>query len=185
MTSGVREVVVKRHENYERRSRRSCGTVASSAPFVMRDSAASFAARSSTERLIFTAILPLWSGLPACPAQRSARGNVRKDGFRFEACALDPILLPPESKPGERLLDDIRLLNGTIEPIGSMVFLGQRALRTACLPAPPLCPGIDRPPRYRARLHILPSKPALSMSRTARPGCENARLLHQAFPQPR
>lgn len=43
--------------------------------------------------------------------------NIRTDGFRFEAHALDPIRLPPEDVPGERFLDDMLLLNAAIEPI--------------------------------------------------------------------
>lgn len=43
--------------------------------------------------------------------------NIRTEGFRFEAFFLPPISLPPEEKPGERLLEDIRLLNSVIEPV--------------------------------------------------------------------
>lgn len=43
--------------------------------------------------------------------------NLRTEGFRFEARALPPIVLPPETKPGERMLDDMYLLNGAIESI--------------------------------------------------------------------
>ena len=43
--------------------------------------------------------------------------NIRTDGFRFEARALDPIRLPPEEKSGERFVEDMLLLNATIEPV--------------------------------------------------------------------
>ena len=43
--------------------------------------------------------------------------NIRTEGFRFEARALDPIRLPPEEKPGERFLEDMLHLNAAIEPV--------------------------------------------------------------------
>lgn len=43
--------------------------------------------------------------------------NIRTNGFRFEARALPPIRLPPETKPGERMVEDMQLLNAAIEPI--------------------------------------------------------------------
>ncbi|MBP1850700.1 lysophospholipid acyltransferase family protein [Rhizobium halophytocola] len=43
--------------------------------------------------------------------------NLRQDGFRFVAQMLPPITLPPEDKPGARLMEDILLLNGVIEPV--------------------------------------------------------------------
>ncbi|MGB3812004.1 MAG: lipid A biosynthesis lauroyl acyltransferase [Shinella sp.] len=43
--------------------------------------------------------------------------NIRTDGFRFEARALDPIRLPPEEKSGERFVEDMLLLNAAIEPV--------------------------------------------------------------------
>lgn len=43
--------------------------------------------------------------------------NIRTDSFRFEAHALPAITLPPEPKPGERLVEDMQLLNAAIEPI--------------------------------------------------------------------
>jgi len=42
---------------------------------------------------------------------------LRKEGAHFEAFALPPITLPPENKPGERLIDDVLLLNSVIEPV--------------------------------------------------------------------
>lgn len=39
------------------------------------------------------------------------------DGFRFDAYALPPFRLPPEEKPGERVVEDIKLLNSVIEPV--------------------------------------------------------------------
>ncbi|MCL4853406.1 MAG: hypothetical protein KJZ78_18785, partial [Bryobacteraceae bacterium] len=38
-------------------------------------------------------------------------------GFRFEAHALPAITLPPETRPGERLVEDMQLLNAAIEPV--------------------------------------------------------------------
>ncbi|OOG75961.1 hypothetical protein B0E45_03355 [Sinorhizobium sp. A49] len=43
--------------------------------------------------------------------------NLRTEGFRFECRALTPIKLPPEERPGARQLDDILMLNNTIEPV--------------------------------------------------------------------
>ena len=42
---------------------------------------------------------------------------LRKQGANFEAFALPPIVLPPETVPGERLIDDVVLLNSVIEPV--------------------------------------------------------------------
>lgn len=52
------------------------------------------------------------TGAPICPWY-----NIRRDGFRFEAWSLPPVILPPEDKPGARLMDDIALLNSIIEPV--------------------------------------------------------------------
>lgn len=52
------------------------------------------------------------SGATICPGY-----ILRKDGANFEAFALDPIVLPPEETPGERLIDDVLLLNSVIEPV--------------------------------------------------------------------
>lgn len=43
--------------------------------------------------------------------------NIRTDGFRFEARALPPITLPPEMRAGERMVEDMHLLNAAIEPV--------------------------------------------------------------------
>lgn len=43
--------------------------------------------------------------------------TIRTDGFRFEAHALPPITLPPEMRPGERIVEDMHLLNAAIEPV--------------------------------------------------------------------
>ena len=43
--------------------------------------------------------------------------NLRHDGFRFSCQFLEPITLPAEQRPGERLMDDIQLLNDAIEPV--------------------------------------------------------------------
>jgi Kdo2-lipid IVA lauroyltransferase/acyltransferase len=43
--------------------------------------------------------------------------NLRGEGFRFDAYFLPAIELPPEEKPGARLMDDIVLLNSVIEPV--------------------------------------------------------------------
>ena len=62
--------------------------------------------------LAMTIRLARMTGATLCPWY-----NLRTDGFRFEAYALPPITLPPEEKSGERLLDDIQLLNDAIEPV--------------------------------------------------------------------
>lgn len=43
--------------------------------------------------------------------------NIRTEGFRFTARALEPIRLPPEEKPGERFVEDMLQLNAAIEPV--------------------------------------------------------------------
>ncbi len=62
--------------------------------------------------LAMTVRLARMTGATICPWY-----NLRTDGFRFEAYALPPIVLPPETKSGERLLDDIQLLNDVIEAV--------------------------------------------------------------------
>ena len=62
--------------------------------------------------LAMTIRLARMTGATLCPWY-----NLRTDSFRFEAYALPPIVLPPEEKNGERLLDDIQLLNDAIEPV--------------------------------------------------------------------
>ncbi len=52
------------------------------------------------------------TGAPICPWY-----NLRRDGARYEAWSLPAIILPPEDKPGARLMDDIALVNGVIEPV--------------------------------------------------------------------
>lgn len=52
------------------------------------------------------------TGATICPGY-----ILRKDGANFEAFALPPIVLPPEETAGERLIDDIVLLNSAIEPV--------------------------------------------------------------------
>lgn len=42
--------------------------------------------------------------------------TVRTEGFRFVWHTLDPIILPPEGRPGERLVEDLLFLNDSIEP---------------------------------------------------------------------
>lgn len=42
---------------------------------------------------------------------------LRSNGTSFEGFTLEPIVLPPEDKPGERLMDDVVLLNSVIEPV--------------------------------------------------------------------
>ena len=43
--------------------------------------------------------------------------NIRTDGFRFVAHALEPIILPPKSNTGNQLLEDMLMLNAAIEPV--------------------------------------------------------------------
>ena len=43
--------------------------------------------------------------------------NLRTDGFRFICQFLPPVELPPEEKPGARLLADVQMLNDVIEPV--------------------------------------------------------------------
>lgn len=63
--------------------------------------------------IALTIRLARMTGATICPWY-----NVRQaDGFRFDAYALPPFKLPPEEKPGERLVDDIKLLNSVIEPV--------------------------------------------------------------------
>lgn len=62
--------------------------------------------------LAMTIRLARMTGATICPWY-----NLRTDGFRFVCRALPPITLPPETKSGERLLDDIQLLNDAIEPV--------------------------------------------------------------------
>ncbi len=62
--------------------------------------------------LAMTVRLARMTGATICPWY-----NLRKDGFRFVCRALPPITLPAEDKPGERLLEDIALLNSVIEPV--------------------------------------------------------------------
>lgn len=62
--------------------------------------------------LAMTIRLARMTGATICPWY-----NLRKDGFRFVYRALAPITLPPEDKPGARLLEDIALLNSVIEPV--------------------------------------------------------------------
>ncbi|MDQ0318084.1 KDO2-lipid IV(A) lauroyltransferase [Pararhizobium capsulatum DSM 1112] len=42
---------------------------------------------------------------------------LRTNGANFEATALPPIVLPPEETPGDRLIEDVVLLNAAIEPV--------------------------------------------------------------------
>jgi KDO2-lipid IV(A) lauroyltransferase len=60
----------------------------------------------------FVTRLARMTGATICPWY-----NIRKDGFRFEAQVLPSIKLPPEEKPGARAMEDILLLNATIEPV--------------------------------------------------------------------
>lgn len=62
--------------------------------------------------LAMTVRLARMTGAIICPWY-----NLRTDNFHFVCRALPPIVLPPEQKSGERLLDDIQLLNDTIEPV--------------------------------------------------------------------
>lgn len=62
--------------------------------------------------LAMTIRLARMTGATLCPWY-----NLRREGFRFDAYALPPITLPPEEKSGERLIDDIQLLNDAIEPV--------------------------------------------------------------------
>ena len=62
--------------------------------------------------LAMTIRLARMTGATICPWY-----NLRTDGFRFVCRALPPITLPPEQKSGERLLDDVKLLNDAIEPV--------------------------------------------------------------------
>ncbi|WP_246659380.1 hypothetical protein [Rhizobium sp. FY34] len=62
--------------------------------------------------LAMTIRLARMTGATICPWY-----NLRQDGFRFVCRALPPITLPPEDKPGARLMEDIALLNAVIEPV--------------------------------------------------------------------
>ncbi|MBO3759757.1 lipid A biosynthesis lauroyl acyltransferase [Ciceribacter sp. L1K22] len=62
--------------------------------------------------LAMTIRLARMTGATICPWY-----NLRTDGFRFVCRALPPITLPPEQKSGERLLEDIQLLNDAIEAV--------------------------------------------------------------------
>jgi KDO2-lipid IV(A) lauroyltransferase len=62
--------------------------------------------------LAVVARLARLTGATICPCYA-----VRRAGTSFEGFALEPIILPPERKPGERLIDDVLLLNSVIEPI--------------------------------------------------------------------
>lgn len=63
--------------------------------------------------IALTIRLARMTGATICPWY-----NVRRsDGFRFDAYALPPFKLPAEAKPGERLVEDIKLLNAVIEPV--------------------------------------------------------------------
>lgn len=52
------------------------------------------------------------TGATLCPMH-----TLRRDGVSFDGHALPPIVLPPEDKPGSRLMDDVILLNSVIEPV--------------------------------------------------------------------
>lgn len=62
--------------------------------------------------IALTIRLARMTGATICPWY-----NIRTDGFRFDAYALPPITLPPETRPGERLVEDMQLLNAAIEPV--------------------------------------------------------------------
>lgn len=62
--------------------------------------------------LAMTIRLARMTGATICPWY-----NLRKDGFTFVCQALPPITLPPEAKNGERIIEDIALLNAVIEPM--------------------------------------------------------------------
>ncbi|URK86768.1 hypothetical protein LP421_21605 [Rhizobium sp. RCAM05350] len=62
--------------------------------------------------LAVVARLARLTGATICPCYA-----VRSDGTSFDGFALPPVILPPENKPGERLIDDVLLLNAVIEPV--------------------------------------------------------------------
>lgn len=62
--------------------------------------------------LALVARLARLTGAQICPVY-----TLRNDGAQFGFHAHPPITLPPENKPGERLLDDVLMLNGVIEPV--------------------------------------------------------------------
>lgn len=72
-----------------------------------------FGRRPHQEGNIAIAIrLARMTGATICPWY-----GLRTDDFRFECSALPPIRLPAEERPNARLLDDMQLLNDTIEPV--------------------------------------------------------------------
>lgn len=62
--------------------------------------------------LAVVARLARLTGATICPCYA-----VRRDGSSFDGFALEPINLPPENRAGERLIDDVLLLNSVIEPV--------------------------------------------------------------------
>lgn len=52
------------------------------------------------------------TGATICPCY-----VLRRDGTSFDGFALEPVVLPPENQPGERLMEDVVLLNSVIEPV--------------------------------------------------------------------
>ena len=62
--------------------------------------------------LAVVARLARLTGATICPCYA-----VRHSGTSLEGFALEPVILPPENKPGERLIDDVLLLNSVIEPV--------------------------------------------------------------------
>ncbi|KQY02051.1 hypothetical protein ASD36_18245 [Rhizobium sp. Root1334] len=62
--------------------------------------------------LAVVARLARLTGATICPCYA-----IRRDGSSFDAFALESINLPPENRPGERLMDDVLLINSVIEPV--------------------------------------------------------------------
>lgn len=62
--------------------------------------------------LAVVARLARMTGATICPCYAVRRSGTSLDGF-----ALPPVILPPENKPAERLMDDVLLLNSVIEPV--------------------------------------------------------------------
>lgn len=52
------------------------------------------------------------TGATLCPMH-----TLRRNGVHFDGYALPPVVLPPEDKPGNRLTEDVILLNAAIEPV--------------------------------------------------------------------